>query len=346
MPNTFIALDVPRGDGTGTPAFVGLTGHPKTFVLAGSVAPGARYVVEGSNDGANWDILVDDDDGTQVLFTTGSSGAKTIDCVVQQVRVRAAAASGAAEPPSITMGAPPANGTPVFGTLDVPIGTGSGAPFDLGVSTGPLKTFILRGSIPSGSRYAILASMDGLRFDEILLFTSDQEGVRSRSVMCRFLQVQRNAAGQAPVITVGAEALFEPNGGGVVTAAAELAGASEREMGTVTETEEEVLAEYAVPLGGLDAPRLVLDFSGIGGALGAEVETSFRVRQGGSVGAPDGAEVAAFAITGSGKVGFIRSDPFDRPIDVATLVKVTGHGGPGARAGLRGFVLRYHPAGV
>ena len=74
MPNMFISLDVPRGEGVGVPAIVSTTGHPKTFVLAGSVS-GGRYVVEGSNDGGNsWDILVDDD-GTQALFISANSGA-------------------------------------------------------------------------------------------------------------------------------------------------------------------------------------------------------------------------------------------------------------------------------
>ena len=70
MPNTFISLEVPKGDGVGAAVDTAGTGHPKTFVLAGPVRAGARYVVEGSNDGgATWDILVDDDDGTQVRLT-------------------------------------------------------------------------------------------------------------------------------------------------------------------------------------------------------------------------------------------------------------------------------------
>ena len=52
MPNMFISLDVPRGEGVGLPAIVSNTGHPKTFVLGGAVL-GGRYIVEGSNDGGN-----------------------------------------------------------------------------------------------------------------------------------------------------------------------------------------------------------------------------------------------------------------------------------------------------
>jgi hypothetical protein len=345
MPNTFISLDVPDGDGSGTPAFVGLTGHPKTFVIGGAVAPGTRYVVEGSNDGTTWDILVDDDDGTQVLYTTGATGVRSVDCMVQQVRVRAIAAALGIDKPSITMGAPPANGTPIFGALDVPRVSGVGASFDLGLATGPLKTFILRGKAAPGARYSILASMDGSQFDEVLLFTSDQEGARSRSVMCRFVRVQRAAAGPTPVITIGAEGLLVP---GIANApsSAELSIASERELATVTRNEE-VLAEYAVPLSTLNEGRLVLDFSGIGGAVDAMEGGGyavFRVRQGGTLRTPDGVELAALELGPAEMAGAIRSMPFDRPADSATLVKVTGRGSS-SRAALRGFALRFQAVG-
>jgi hypothetical protein len=342
MPNTFIPLDVPRGDGTGAPTSVGLTGHPKTFVLAGPVAPGARYVVEGSHDGVTWDILVDDNDGTQVLFTTGATGAKTVDCIVQDVRVRSIAASAGGQVPSITMGAPPANGPAVIGALDVPPVGGLGAPFDLGLSTGPLKTFMLRGKVPHGSRYTILASMDGAQFDEVMLFTSDQEGARSRSVMCRFVRVQRAAGGETPTITVGAEALFEPAPAGLP--GSELSIASDRELATVTETDEEVLVEYAVPLPALRSASLVADFSALGQAAGADATATFRIRQGGTTGIADGVELAALPCAGPESLAYVRTDPFSPPTGNATLVKVTGRGAPGARAVLRGFVLRFYPS--
>jgi hypothetical protein len=188
--------------------------------------------------------------------------------------------------------------------------------------------------------------MDGTQFDEVLLFTSDQEGARSRSVMCRFVRVQRAAAGPTPVVTVGAEGLLEPSGTGAA-ASADLSIASERELATVS-PDEEVLAEYAVALSTLNAGRLVLDFSGIGGAAGAAIEgdteATFRVRQGGTLKAPDGTELVALGFGGPEMAGAIRSMPIDRPTDAATLVKVTGQGGAN-RAVLRGFVLRFHAAG-
>jgi hypothetical protein len=91
--------------------------------------------------------------------------------------------------------------------------------------------------------------------------------------------------------------------------------ASERELATVT-ADEEVLAEYAVPLSTLNATSLVLDFSGIGGAIGAVERVGdvlFRVRQGGALKTPDGIEVVALGLGSADMAGAIRSVPFDRP---------------------------------
>jgi len=186
--------------------------------------------------------------------------------------------------------------------------------------------------------------MDGAQFDQVLLSTSDQEGARSRSVMCRFVRVQRAAAGPTPVVTIGAEGLVEPSGT-LAGPSAELSLASERELATLT-ADEEVLAEYAVPLSALNASRLVLDFSGIGGAIGVIEgggDAVFRVRQGGTLKLPDGIELAALGLGRAEMVGAIRSMPFDRPSDAATLLKVTGRGSS-SRAALRDFVLRFQGA--
>lgn len=347
MPNTFIKLDVPRGIGAGIPAVVGLTGHPKTFGLSGSIPEGGRYIIEGSNDGGStWDILLDED-GTQTLFTSRISGVKTVDCIVEQVRVRSERIAGAGELPTVTMGAPPASGANVFRKLDVPATIGEGAPLDLGLSVGPLKTLMLRGPVPPLSRYTILASMDGVQFDEVAFFTSDQQGARSIDLMCRFLRVRRTALGPSPVVTVGAEGLLEPGtgGGGPARQAAELSVACEREFATAAGDVEEVMAEYAVPLSGLDAARFVLELSGIGHPSRADASATFRARLGGAPGAPDGAELAGFTASGSPAVRLGRGEAFDRPSEPVSLVKVTGRGvGDTTRAVLRGFVLRFRPA--
>lgn len=60
----------------------------------------------------------------------------------------------------------------------MPAAPGLGTPFDLGPAAGAFKTFILRGAIAPGSRYTVLDTIDGVRFDEVMLFTSDQRGAR------------------------------------------------------------------------------------------------------------------------------------------------------------------------
>jgi hypothetical protein len=211
MPNVFASLDVPTSDATpGAPFDVTATGRPKTLVLDGPIRPGGRYIVEGStNGGTSWDILVGPD-GTQGLFTSDNTGTKTIEAIVTNVRVRSEGNGVVTTPPSITLGAPPAAGPSVFQTLPVPPANGPGPIVDLGDSAGPFKTVVLRqgsGPIPSGARYSILASMDGVQFDEAIFFTTDRQGARPVQVMCRFMRVMRNAGGADPIVSVGAEGL-------------------------------------------------------------------------------------------------------------------------------------------
>ena len=249
MPNTFIALDVPATDTTGVPAITTLMGSPKTFVFAADRPPGGRYVIEGSNDGGNtWDILVGLD-GTEAVFGASTTGIRAIEAVVDRLRVRSIGNGPVAAPPSITVGAPPAGGTNVFGVFDVPGANGVGAPVDLGPSTGPTKTFTLRGTLPAGARYSILASMDGVHFNEVALITADNDGAKAASVTCRFLRVSRNATGRAPVIAFGAEGLVDSTANDL-----DLSIADDGERTTSSLTAEEVFAEYAVPLGSLGGP--------------------------------------------------------------------------------------------
>src|SRR5437762_9764685 len=208
MPNTFTALDVPINDGSGVPFVTAGLGRPKTIVFSGPVL--GRYIVEGSNDGGNnWDILVDDS-GQQAFFTAQAPGVRTFDCIVDRVRVRSVGNASLDGPPTIALGAPPAVGTPVFGILDMPAAPGTGVPVELATSAGAFKPFILRGAIPPGSRYTVLGSIDGTRFDEVMLFTSDQQGARPLEFFCRFLRVQRAAGGPTPVLAFGTEGIAEP----------------------------------------------------------------------------------------------------------------------------------------
>ena len=337
MPNTFINLDVPRGEGVGIPTVVGMTGHPKSFVLAGDVA-GGRYIVEGSNDGGEtWDILIDDDK-TQTLFLANNEGTKTVDCIVEQVRVRSLRNLLDAPVPSITMGAPPALGLNFFGRIPVPPFQGLGQPLDLGLRVGPLKTFTMRGSIPPGSRFSILASMDGLQFDEVMQFTADQQGARSHEVMCRYLRVLRGGTiGATPIIAVGGEPTREFGVGG--NASPGLSIASDRCYGTMNPNEE-VFAEYAVPLAALESQAIALDFSGIA-YVPSEASAYFRVRMGGTMGLPDGSELVSLRVQdGEGPI-VAHGPPFMRPTETSTFIKVTGQGN-GAQ--LRGFALLFQGA--
>lgn len=327
MPNTFITLDVPRGEGAGTPAVVATTGHPKTFVLAGDVA-GARYVVEGSNDGGGtWDILIDDD-GTQTLFTTNNAGTKSVDCIVEQVRVRRIGGASSGPPPSLTMGAPPSVGPSFFGRLEVPQQPGLGAPLDLGLGVGPLKTFILRGPIAAGSRFTVLASMDGVQFDELLQFTADQQGARSRQVMCRYLRVLHGGAfGPTPAISVGGEGLAAGTGGGGEPGptSVDLTLSDSEDHATTEIGREELLAQFSAPVAQLPFEAYTATLSGLSRrADGAGGVSRFRVRFGGHAGEPDGTEVLVLEDGAPGvKILGLRSAPFPRPTTNAMLVKVT-----------------------
>ena len=337
MPNMFISLDVPHGEGVGVPAIVSTTGHPKTFVLAGDVS-GGRYIVEGSSDAGNsWDILVDDD-GTQALFISNNSGAKTIDCIVEQVRVRSIRNPANATAPSITMGAPPALGPNFFGTIPVPTSQGLGDPIALGLRVGPLKTFTVSGSNVDGARFSILASMDGVQFDEVIQYTADQQGARSREVMCRYLRVLRGGAlGGIPIVAVGGEPVQEASGGAGGNSA-ELSIGSERGFAVTALEGEEVLAEYVAPMAALGAATLALDFSGVArGPNGAR----FRVRMGGTFGAADGDELASFVASEVEASREAQSATFARPNASSSLIKITGQGNG---AVLRGFDLLFHGA--
>src|SRR5215831_7320046 len=338
MPNTFTTLDVPVNDGSGVPFVTSGLGRPKTIVFSGPVL--GRYIVEGSNDGGNnWDILVDDS-GQQALFTSQAPGVRTFDCIVDRVRMRSSGNAGLGTPPTIALGAPPAIGTPVFGVLDMPAGPGVGAPFDLGTSAGAFKTFILRGAIPPGSRYTVLGSIDGARFDEVMLFTSDQQGARPIEFFCRFLRVQRAAGGPTPVLAFGSEGILEPT-----TAPNEVAIADQGEVASTSPGAEEVLRQYHVPLALLAPGNLRVAIAGEGRGPAAARNVTFRVRAGGAADQPDGAALLTVQDLGpSDAVVSADSDPFARPTDPSTLIKLTGQGDGTTAAALRNFVLLFHSA--
>jgi hypothetical protein len=339
MSNSFIQLDVPARDIAGAPAVTTLAGSPKTFAFAADDVPHDRYVVEGSNDGGlTWDILVGLD-GTQVLFTSSNTAPKTVHAIVDRVRVRSAGNGAVALPPSITMASPPATSPSVFGVLNVPQAEGLGIPFDLGASAGPVKTFVVRGDIRPGSRFTILASVDGIHFEPAGVFTSDQQGALAVSVLCRFLRVQRHGLGATPAIAFGSEGTFDP----AAAATAELSISEEAEHETSSLSAEEVLAEYAVPLSALSAPVLALAFAAISEQGESGGTAIFRVRLGGAFGVAAGIEIAKAIDTVVGRTSvLVNSAPFARPDQPVVAVKVTGQGDGSQPAALRGFVLLFH----
>jgi hypothetical protein len=298
MPNVFASLDVPTTDATpGAPFDVTATGRPKTLVLDGPIRPGGRYIVEGStNGGAAWDILVGPD-GTQGLFTSDNTGTKTIEAIVTHVRVRSEGNGVVTTPPSLTLGAPPAAGPSVFRDLAVPPANGSGPIVDLGDSAGPFKTVVLRqggGPIPPGARYSILASMDGVKFDEAIFYTTDRQGARPVQVMCRFMRVLRNAGGPDPIVAVGAEGLAT----GPAGVSCPITGVSLEDERSVTGPEV-FIAQWSFDFGTIASlgPTIGAVLSGL-----AKIETEgepflVRLYVGGTVGLMDGTLVGEVSET-------------------------------------------------
>src|SRR5262249_7363862 len=219
-------------------------------------------------------------------FTNTTPGLRGFDCMVERVRVRSVNNGRVTTPPIVTIGAPPRIGVPLFGVLNVPAAPGVGTPFDVGLSAGPFKTFILRGAIPPGGRYVISGSIDGQRFEEATLFTSDQQGARSLDFLCRFLRVERNAVGATPSVAFGCEGVLEPSapGAGSVTLSIPEGG----KFATNSLTDEEVLREYRVPLSVLQAPTLRLTLAGDASTPSEARRLTFNVRAGGLLGQPDG----------------------------------------------------------
>ena len=185
MPNTFLNLEIPRGDGVGDPSDTGLTAATKTFIYPGT--PAGRFAVEGSHDGHTWAVVIGRERAQQAFFSGNRSQVLTVDAVVKQLRVRATGTRGVACPEGIGLGAPPAAGKNVFAQLPVPKDGDRGDPFDLGPKTGLLKTFILGEGAQSSTGFSVLASVDGERFGEVLRL---QGGTRTVcepiAAVCRF----------------------------------------------------------------------------------------------------------------------------------------------------------------
>jgi hypothetical protein len=350
MPNSFLNLEIPRGDGVGAPTDTGLTAATKTFIYAG--APAGRFAVEGSHDGHTWAVLLGRDRSQQAFFSGTRSQVLTLDAVVKQLRVRATGTRGVACPDGIGLGAPPAQGKNVFAQLPVPEDGDRGEPFDLGARTGLLKTFILGDGAPSSSGFSILASVDGERFGELVrLQGGNQDRMRTVAAVCRFLRVDRIGPGACPHITVGAEGLGETQAGqgdGQNEGGALLTLSDERAAATSSLSVEEVLREFYVPLGSPSWPQgIEATLSAFCGTEGDEGggRAIFNLRMGGRPGRPDGDILTHLTGRGSGSPQVATSRPFSQPDEPTTLIKVTAKGDGSVQAALRSLVITFQRPG-
>jgi hypothetical protein len=350
MPNTFLNLEIPRGDGVGDPSDTGLTAATKTFIYPGT--PAGRFAVEGSHDGHTWAVVIGRERAQQAFFSGNRSQVLTVDAVVKQLRVRATGTRGVACPEGIGLGAPPAAGKNVFAQLPVPKDGDRGDPFDLGPKTGLLKTFILGEGAQSSTGFSVLASVDGERFGEVLrLQGGNQDRMRTVAAVCRFLRIDRIGPGVCPHITVGAEGLAEAQsaeGGSSGDGTALITLSDERAVATSSASDEEVLREFYVPLAGPSWPRgIEATLSAFCGTEGDEEggKAVFNLRTGGRAGRADGDILTHVTGRGSGSPEVATSHPFSQPDEPTTLVKVTAKGDGSARATLRSLVITFQRPG-
>jgi hypothetical protein len=348
MPNTFLNLEISRGDGVGDSSDTGLTAATKTFIYPGT--PAGRFAVEGSHDGYTWAVVIGRERTQQAFFSGNRSQVLTVDAVVKQLRVRATGTRGVACPEGIGLGAPPAAGKNVFAQLPVPKDGDRGEPFDLGAKTGLLKTFILGEGAQSSTGFSVLASVDGERFGEVLrLQGGNQDRMRTVAAVCRFLRIDRIGPGVCPHITVGAEGLAEAQSGsggngGNSDATALITLSDERAAATSSASDEEVLREFYVPLAVGSWPH------GIEATLSAFCATEgdedgravFNLRMGGRPGRADGDALIHITGRGQGSAEVATSHAFSQPYEPTTLIKVTGKGDGTVRAALRSLVITFH----
>ena len=311
MPNTFTTLDVPINDGSGVPFVTRALGRPKTIVFSGPVL--GRYIVEGSNDGGNnWDILVDDS-GQQALFTSPGAGRP-------HLRLHRRPRARAQRRQRLARRAADDRARRAAGRRHAGVrrpghagrARASARRSISALSAGAFKTFILRGAIPPGSRYTILGSIDGVRFDEVMLFTSDQQGARPIEFFCRFLRVQRAAGGPTPVLAFGMRRNPRAHHG----ADRGLDRRRRARWRPARSSAEEVLRQYRVPLALLAPASLRVALAGEGRGPAAARNVTFRVRTGGAPDQPDGTALLTVQDVGPGDAVVSADSPaFARPTD-------------------------------
>lgn len=211
MPNLFLDLPVPAGDGTGTPVDTSSLGGNKTFQVSGSYT--GALTIEGSNDGGT----------TWVPLATFATPAakKTIDAAVQFMRTRVVNSLGN-PPSSVAVSSNDDGGS--FVSLAATAGNGTGANTDVS-ALGTLNTVIVGGTFTG--TVAIEISDDGTDFVEAMVFSGP--GFQTKRFTAQFMRVTRKnitvGLPGLPVINVGA--INDAGaGGGTITATYKLAAAA------------------------------------------------------------------------------------------------------------------------
>ena len=165
--------------------------------------------------------------------------------------------------------------------------------------------------------------MDGTRFDEVMLFTSDQQGARPTEFFCRFLRVQARGRRANP----GARVWLRGNPRAHDPRRTEISIPDDSEAASSSPIAEEVLRQYRVPLALLAPGNLRVALAGEGRGPAAARNVTFRVRTGGAADQPDGTALLTVQDVGPSDAAVSTdSVSFARPTDPSTLIKLTGQG--------------------
>ena len=170
MPNQFVSLPVPAGNGVGGAVDVSVMGATKTVVVCGGAFVAAVHI-ETSNDGVSWGPLID--------FTTCDWDNYTVACQFMRVRV-SGYKSGA---PAVAVGASDAGALAV--SLPVPAGNGVGTAVDVS-ALGPVKSILVAGSYQA--TVSVQISEDGVNYSDAESFPqADRENIEA---LARFMRVR------------------------------------------------------------------------------------------------------------------------------------------------------------
>ena len=260
MPNQFVTLPVPAGNGIGASVDVSAMGAEKTVVVCGGAFVAAVHI-EVSNDGVTWGPFID--------FTACDWDNYIVSCRFMRVRV-SGYKSGA---PVAAVGASGAGASASI-SLPVPASNGVGTAVDTS-ALGPLKSIVVAGSYDAV--VTIQISEDGVTFSDAESFPKpDRENIEA---WARFMRVRQSGyvSGVATVTVTGSSMsagasggasgnVFLPAGTGVRRVIyARLTGSDATGTGTLANPYRTFARAYDdVPIFIPDTDTYVVDISGIG----------------------------------------------------------------------------------